>query len=134
MYWIGTCLVKSFVTRSVRDMQSTLGYRARMVTRIGPTRPRRLYLTEHMERRGLTDDRLAGRLDVARETVTRWRKYQNRLNAPKIAQIAAAMEMEPWELWQHPDRPSVDALLSDASDAEVRRLAEAVTVLRKTGS
>lgn len=69
-----------------------------------------------MAYRGLSDEKLAGRLGVARETVTRWRGQQHRLNPGKIAAIANALDCEPEELWSPPDRPSLDAMVKDADD------------------
>lgn len=92
-------------------------YRSQMVPRIGPKRPRRLFLSEWMEAKELTDERLAGRLDVERETVNRWRNYPQRLNLPRIEEIAAAMDIDPADLWRHPDQPSADALLRAAPES-----------------
>jgi transcriptional regulator with XRE-family HTH domain len=92
-----------------------------MVTRIRRGGRGHLYIEEWMAERGLSDERLAGRLGVARETVTRWRGQQHRLNPDKIAALASALDMEPQELWQPPGRPSLDALVIDAADI-VRRL------------
>ena len=78
-----------------------------------------LYIAEWMEYRRLSDERLAGRLGVARETVTRWRKQQHRLNPEKIARLAIALDCKPEELWRPPPpagRPSLDAMLEDATD------------------
>lgn len=67
-----------------------------------------------MAHRGLSDEQVAGRLEVARETVTRYRGQQHRLNPDKIAAIAAALDCEPEDLWRPPDRPSLDAMVKDA--------------------
>lgn len=106
-----------------------------MVT--GTQVPRRghLYIAEWMEERGLSDEKLAKKLGVARETVTRWRNQQHRLNPDKIANIAAALDLEPWQLFAPPapsNRPSIDALLRDASDDLVQRAAEVAAILLKT--
>lgn len=110
-------------------------YRSLMVrNRIGPRRPRRLYLAEWMENRGLSDERLAGRLDVARETVTRWRNYPQRLSLPAIENIAQALDCEPQDLWRHPDQPSADALLRDAPDELKQQAAAMIGILLRTGT
>lgn len=108
-----------------------------MVTRIGSRRPPKVYLEEWMKKLGIDDARLAGRLNVARETVTRYRNYQNRLNPAKMAQIAHALGIEPWRLWQHPDRPSVDELLEAKDDDTVKRIVrslEELGIIGKTGT
>lgn len=88
-----------------------------------------------MEERGLSDEKLAKKLGVARETVTRWRNQQHRLNPDKIAAIAGALDLEPSQLFSPPapsNRPSIDALLRDASDDLVQRAAEVAAILLKT--
>jgi transcriptional regulator with XRE-family HTH domain len=95
-----------------------------------------LYIEEWMDSRGLNDERLAGRLGVDRVTVTRWRdpEKQHRLNPPKIAAIAEALDIQPHQLWQPPTRPSLDALLHDASDEVVQRAASVIELTFKTGT
>lgn len=121
------------------------GYRTDMVTsrirgKSAGRRPKHLYIEEWMNYRDLSDERMAGRLNVARETVTRWRNEQGRLDPYKIAGIAKALDIEAKELWDPPgpkptpQRPSIDAMLTEASDGEVRRLAEMAAILLKTGT
>lgn len=70
-----------------------------------------------MRERNISDERLANRLGVARETITRWRRQQHRLNPGKIAAVASALDLEPIDLWRAPsDRPSLDAMIRNASD------------------
>lgn len=111
-----------------------MGYCALMVPRIGPKRPRRIFLSEWMDKRGLSDERLAGRLSVERETVNRWRNYPQRLSLPRIEEIAAALDLEPADLWRHPDRPSADALLRDASPELQNKAVEMIGILLRTGT
>lgn len=115
-----------------------------MVTRIRGRRQAlqqpHLYIAEWMAYRGLTDERLAGRLGVARETVTRYRNQQHRLNPAKIAAIAAALDIKPAQLWEPPPpegrvpRPSLDAMFEGAPDAAIEKLAEFGAILLKTGT
>ena len=89
-----------------------------------------------MNYRGVSDEQLAGRLGVARATVTRYRNEQHRLNTGKIVAIAAALDIEPEKLWQPPppnDRPSLDALVAKVPTDELRKLAETLRYLLKTG-
>jgi transcriptional regulator with XRE-family HTH domain len=88
-----------------------------MATTIYGKRRGHLFIAEWMETRNLTDEKMAGRLGVARETVTRWRNQQHRLNPEKIAAISAALDLEPEDLFRPPSaRPSLDILLRDAPD------------------
>lgn len=106
--------VNSLGAGSVRDALGRGGYCTAMVTQIRKGARRHLYIEEWMAYRGLSDERLANRLGVARETVTRWRGQQHRLNPDKIAAIASALDCDPTELWRPPDRPSLDAIMKDA--------------------
>lgn len=109
-------------------------YSSDMVPRIGPKRPRRLFLSEWIEHRDLSDERLAGRLGVERETVNRWRNYPQRLSLPRIEQIAQALDCEPADLWRHPETPSADALLRDASQDVREKAVEMIGILVRTGT
>lgn len=86
-----------------------------MVTKIRRGVRLHYYIKEHMERLGVSDDVLAGRLGIGRETV--WKRYkdQRRLDPEKIVQIADALEMHPSELLYPPGVPSLDAIASGAS-------------------
>ena len=108
-----------------------------MVTKIRKGNRTHLYIEEWMAARELSDETLANRLDTSRTTVWRWRTQQHRLNPEKIAQLAAALNLEPQDLWRPParaERPSVDALLRDASDEIVQKAVELVAILRRTGT
>lgn len=90
-----------------------------------------------MEDRGFSDERLADRLGVDRVTVTRYRSQQHRLNPDKIAAIAAALDIEPEELWAPPGprtRPRIDPMLRDAPDETVREIAEMAAILLRRHS
>ena len=107
-----------------------------MTTRIGLRRPKRLYLDQWFEYRGLNDEKVAARIGVDRTTVWKWRSNQSRLDPDKIAALASALDCKPEQLWQlppRPDRPSVDALLADAPDDVVRKAAEMISILRRAG-
>lgn len=90
------------------------------VTRIRPKRPRRIYLAEWREKRGLTQKQLGERLGVADMTVSRWERNTSQLNTSVLAAVAEALDIEPADLYRHPDQPSADALLRDAPDSLVQ--------------
>lgn len=102
-----------------------------MPTRIGPRRPRRLFLRDWRENRGLSQERLAGRLDVEKMTVSRWERGVAALNTNVMMALADALDIEPEDLWRHPDTPSADALLRD-QPADVRTQAiNLIAAIRK---
>lgn len=92
------------------------------VPRIGPRRPRRIYLAEWREHRDLTQQQLADRLGVSDMTVSRWERATSLLNTNVMAAIAEALSIEPFDLYRHPDQPSADELLRD-QPPEVREQA-----------
>lgn len=68
-----------------------------------PARSGPLYLTEWMDHLGVTDEELADKLNVAANTVWRWRQSQTRLNPTKQYQVAKALGIWPGQLWVKPD-------------------------------
>lgn len=80
------------------------------------TKRAQLRITEWFKYRGVNDEKVGELIGVDRATIFRWRKEQHRLNPDKIAALAKALDVEPEELWRHPDRRSLDALVKDAPD------------------
>lgn len=81
------------------------------VPRIGPRRPRRIYLAEWREKRGLTQAELGERLGVADMTVSRWERATSLLNTNVMAAIAEELHIEPSDLYRPPEQDSADELL-----------------------
>lgn len=90
-------------------------------TRIGPRRPRFIYLAEWREHRGLTQKALGERLGVPDVTVSRWEKAARgergkgtaQMNDDVRAAVAEALDIEPEDLYHHPDRQTPNQLLRD---------------------
>lgn len=95
------------------DLNRIGAYMGTMSPRIGPKRPHRLFLAEWREHRGLSQDALGGRLGVTHVTISRWETGKRRPDLNAQAAIAEALDLEPIDLFRHPDRPSADALLRD---------------------
>lgn len=93
-----------------------------MVTRIRKGARLHYYIKEHMDRLGVSDEVMAGRIGVSRETV--WKRYteQRRLDPGKIQEFADALEMHPSELLYPPGTPSLDAIMEGA-DSDQRNMA-----------
>lgn len=93
-----------------------------------------LYIKEHMDKLGVSDEMMAGRLGVARETV--WRRYseQNRLNPAKIAEFANALGFEEvTPLYFPPDVPSLDEIAAGAEPEHREMVADVVRRLMGKG-
>lgn len=85
-----------------------------MVTRIHKHVPRRLYLRENRKAKGLSAETVAGRMDMERESLLRLEREPRRCNSEKQAQYAAAIQVEPEDLWRPPGRPSLDGMVQSA--------------------
>src|SRR5258708_1138856 len=83
-----------------------------MATRIGQRRRAHLYIKEWMDHRDLSDEQVANRLGLPRETIWPWRKEQHRVNPEKLAALAGALDMEPQEFCRPPSQPSLDAMVA----------------------
>jgi transcriptional regulator with XRE-family HTH domain len=95
------------------------GYSTSMATRpvgIGRRRKAHLYVKEWIEAKGLSDEQVANRAGVARETVWKWYTYQSRLNPEKVALLASVLELEPQDFYRPPSRRSIDAITKDLPD------------------
>jgi transcriptional regulator with XRE-family HTH domain len=107
---------------------------ANMVTKIQKGRRTHLYIKEWADFRGLSDQRIAERLGVARETVYRWRTDQDRLDPGKIAGLASALDCEPFELWLRPQQESLDAIVKGVPDEIRQKAVDIVRLLVKKAS
>lgn len=107
-----------------------------MVTRIGSRKPRRIYLAEWREKRGLTQKQLGERLEppVTDMAVSRWERGDRKLNTETIDQVAYALDIEPADLFRDPDRPSADELLRGLPKAVQDQAIAILETLRKTGT
>jgi transcriptional regulator with XRE-family HTH domain len=86
-----------------------------------------------MEARGLSDEKIANRIGVARETVTRWRNQQHRLNPDKIAALAAALDCKPEALWQ-PPHPEGTKTADTQLEEVLQKIADLADIIKKTGT
>lgn len=102
-----------------------------MAARIGPRRPRRIFLVEWREKRGLTQKQLGERLGVADLTVSRWERSASLLNTNVMAALAEALDIEPQDLYRHPDQPSADELLRGQSDDIVNQAIAIIRTIRR---
>lgn len=88
-----------------------------MVTRIGAKRPPKLYLAEHREQKGLTQEQLAARMGTTKANISRWETGSRDPTTKVLAALAYALfgEVDVAKLFHHPDRPSPDDLLRNQS-------------------
>lgn len=114
-------------------------------SRIGPKRPRRIFLQEWREKRGLSQKQLGERLDppVTNMTVSRWERAARggvaiaQMNSDVLAAVAEALNIEPPDLYRHPAQPSADEMLRGASQSiqdQAFRVIEALVGTKASGS
>jgi len=104
-----------------------------MPARIGPRRAFRVYLAAWRESRGLTQAQLANRLGTNDMTVSRWERGIVQIKTDTQAAIAEALDIEPGDLWHHPDQPSPSELLRQQSEALDSALASLENLRRNRG-
>lgn len=100
-----------------------------MPAKIYPRRPRRVFLAEHREAKGLTQKQLADRLGSDVMTVSRWELGKTALSTDALAAVSEALWGdlgEPEDLYHHPDAPTPNQLLRgqppDVIDSAMRML------------
>jgi transcriptional regulator with XRE-family HTH domain len=91
----------------------------------------RLFLAEWREHRGLTQEQLAARLGTTHVTVSRWETHKRQPDLNAQAAIAEAMDIEPVDLFRHPDRPSADALLRGQPPEVVDNAMKMILAIRR---
>lgn len=98
-----------------------------MPIRIGPKVPQKNFIAEWREKRGLTQEQLGGRIGVSDVTVSRWETGTRKPDLSAQAAICEALggNLQPADLFRHPDTPSADALLRNQPQ-EIREQAIAV--------
>lgn len=101
-----------------------------MPARIGPKRSRRIFLAKWREHRGLTQEQLAGRLDVTAMTVSRWERGETKLNTDVLSAVADALDIEPGDIYRDPDRPTQEDLLREVPPEMVEKVREYIDLLK----
>lgn len=104
-----------------------------MIARIGPKRPRRQYLSDWRETRGLTQQQLAERVDTGKDQISRWESGKRGMSAGVIEALEEALQLEPGDLFRDPKQPSVDELLRNATPEQRQQVLSVVAALLKTG-
>lgn len=108
---------------------------AAMVTRIRNGARPHPYMTEWREHMGLSVETVANRMGRDRTTIWRWEAGKRRPKPADLAAFANALNVEPGDLWRLPSgRPSVDAILKNATDDVAEAVADLARRLTKRAS
>lgn len=85
-----------------------------MPAKIGPKKPFVHYIAEYRTKYGLTQKQLEERLGASPMTVSRWERYEVRVDMPTLAAIAEALAgdlLSGEDLLHHPDQPTPNQLM-----------------------
>jgi transcriptional regulator with XRE-family HTH domain len=107
-----------------------------MVVRIGPRSGKRIpiFFREWRERKQLTQEQLADRLGTTKATVSRMENSESQYNRGYLEALAEALDIDdPAKLLHHPDRPSPDDLLRNATPEQRARAISVIEALLKAG-
>jgi transcriptional regulator with XRE-family HTH domain len=96
-----------------------------VIKRIQPDAPLKLYLAEWRDRRGMSQEMLAERMGTTKASISRWENGDRDVTGKVIAAMAAALNLEPVQLFRHPSQSSIDDMLAVVSP-ELRQQAYAV--------
>lgn len=101
--------------------------------RIGPRKPHRHFIREWMKARGITQEKLAARLDVSQGTVSKALKSRTVLTEEYLIGIAEALDVQVADLFRDPKSPTQEELLRGLSDTEKLTVIRMIEALRNTG-
>ena len=100
-----------------------------MIDRIGPRRPIRWYLKEWREKRGLTQEQLADRMETNKGQVSKLERGAQRMNDEWIAGCAFALGVEPGDLLKDPNAPCPHDLLSGATPEQREKALKMIAII-----
>jgi transcriptional regulator with XRE-family HTH domain len=110
-----------------------------MPTRIRQGAKAHLYITEWLEYRDLSVIQIAGRLGIDRSTIYKWINGNRKFPVGALMEIADQLNCSLNDLCgppppsNSPSRPSLDALVSGDPDDLVKKAADMIEILRRTG-
>lgn len=104
--------------------------------RIGPKDPPRHFLKEWRENKGLTQSQLADRLETGKDTVSRYENYQRKMTLEMAAAFAYALDrdLDSLAIFRHPDEPSADEKLRNATPEQRRAALTVIDTIMGTGT
>ena len=101
--------------------------------RIGPRRLHRHFIKAWMKKKGITQEKLAGRLEIAQGTVSKILKKPSAMSEEYLYGIAEALDLNVQDLFRDPARPTQEDLLAGLTDDQRQTVVTMVEALRKAG-
>lgn len=105
-----------------------------MPAKIYPRRPRKVFLAEWRDSKGLTQQQLADRLECDVMTISRWELGKVAISTDALAALVEKLGgdlMEPEDLYHHPDRPTPNQLLRDQPPEVIDSAMKMLMAIRK---
>lgn len=104
-----------------------------MVDRIGPSKPFRHFIREWMDKRGLNQAQIAGRLEIETGTVSKLINGHMRMSDKWLAGFAWVLNVEVGDLFRDPNTPTQQELLDGLTDDQRETVINLINMLRKAG-
>jgi transcriptional regulator with XRE-family HTH domain len=104
-----------------------------MVTRIGPKKPIKIFISHRREDKNLSQEQLANRIGTTKGSISRWENNERDITLGALRAIAEALGCEVADLFRDPAQPSADELLRDMDDTTKRQAIRLIKAL-KTGT
>jgi transcriptional regulator with XRE-family HTH domain len=104
-----------------------------MVTRIGPKKPTKIFISYWRDHRKLSQQQLANRIGTTKGSISRWENEERDLTLGVLGAIAEALNVDVMDLYRDPAQPSADALLRNVDDTTRRQAFRLIEAL-KTGT
>lgn len=104
--------------------------------RIGPKEPPRHFLKEWREHAGLTQAQLAERMETGKDTISRYESYKRKMTLEMAAAFAYAInsDLNNLAIFRHPEQPSADDLLRNATPEQRRAAITVIETLMGSGT
>jgi transcriptional regulator with XRE-family HTH domain len=96
-----------------------------------PKRRPEAFLKFWREKRGLSQAEVARRVGTSPDQVSRWESGHRGISLTVFRQIAAALGVDPADLFRHPDRPSLDKLARNLPEQDLHKLARVIEDMGK---
>lgn len=87
-----------------------------------------------MEHKGVSQERLAGRMDIESGTISKLMNGHMRMSDKWLTGIATALDVEVGDLFRDPTRPTRDELLEGLDEQQVQQVIQIIDTFRKTGT
>jgi len=104
-----------------------------MVTRIGPKKPVRIFISHRREDLKLSQEQLANRVGTTKGVISRWENGKRDITLGALGAIAEALGCTVEDLFRDPAQPDANELLRDMDDTTRRQAVRLIKAL-KTGT